>query len=60
MYIKLFVNVNKIYEIIFGGVEVRGLDFKVNIFVIYFKMKTIKVLLFFNDYSRKYIGVFNI
>lgn len=55
---KLFINVNKTYETISGGVEARGLDPKVNIFAIHSKMKTIKVSLPFNDYSRKQIGTF--
>lgn len=55
---KLFVNVNKTYETISGGVEARGPDPKVNIFAIHPKMKTIRVSLLFNDYSRKQSGAF--
>lgn len=55
---KLFINVNKTYETISGGVEARGLDPKVNIFAIHSKMKTIKVSLPLNDYSRKHTGAF--
>lgn len=60
VHTKLFINVNKTYETISGGVEARGLDPKVNIFAIHSKMKTIKVSLLFNDYSRKQTRAFPI
>lgn len=43
VHTQLFINVNKTYECISGGVEARGLDPKVNIFAIHSKMKMMRV-----------------
>lgn len=49
VHTQLFINVNKTNECISGGVELRRLDPKVNIFAIDSKMKITKVPLLVSD-----------